>query len=259
MGVKHSIPQPAIDRSRKLKAGERKAQAQGVGPSKLHGGGGQTPDMSHCTVNGETLPENCWDTFPYSLTDQGKAAAAKELKELPISRSRDRSSYDDVGSEDRKLDKFRDDLAGNNGELQRVADPMEALMRRHTPQGHRGLFMSAKKCADSGMIRGILEYKPVLIQDPEDPARRIRVECGGMFLASVPEHLAQEADRHYAAINRSKQVAAVEKVRESADQIMAEGRLEDMARRRRLLDDISGETLDDPESADRELLAHETA
>jgi hypothetical protein len=237
----------------------KKAQAQGFGESKKFGGGGQTPDRSQETVNGEPLPRNCWDSFPYSLTDQGKAEAAAERRALPVDFSRDRTDYSALTSEDKKLDKYRDDLAGANGELQIVSDPMQALMQRYTPVGHKGLFMGKAKTDQSGMLRGILQYEPVLIDDPERPGQKKRVECGGMFLASVPAHLAVAADKHYEAINKAKQVSTMERVQEQSERIMGENGLKDIARRRRTSEDISGLQQDDPEQAYGELLAHESA
>ena len=61
-----------------LQAG-KKVQVGGVGESRRHGGHGPAIGelkSKDCHVNGEPLPEEFWGSFPYSLTDEGKAEAA---------------------------------------------------------------------------------------------------------------------------------------------------------------------------------------
>lgn len=242
-----------------LKAGAR-PMAQGVGESKLFGGGGKTPDLSAFTVNGEPIPPECWDTFPISLTDQGKADMDRERRALPVNYTgRDRTDYSQIFDDDKKALKFADDRLDTEG-LVIARDPFAPLIDRHTPPGHRAMFLSPKKCSQEGLVRGVLEYKPVMIPNPETGVME-RVTCGGMFLASVPLELANKSERYYRSLNSELQVKAVEKVQSQVDQVMTDGGMRDFARRRNASDALVGLETEDQQSGDaemlREALAHE--
>lgn len=259
----HTLKQAAkatVDKN--LKAGA-KTMSQGVGESKrFNAPEGTFPSkaerMQGTHVNGALLPESCYDTFPYALTDEGKAEAAAIQRSLPQQYTgRDRTDYSQIFDDDKKIDRFRDlrresmedDLDG----LVIARDPMAPLVEKFTPPGHRGLFMSPKKCAAVGMVRGVLEYAPVMVPDPDNPGKLKQVTCGGMFLASVPIEVAERAERYYRRINNEKQVAAVEKVREQAAQIMTDGKLDDFARRRGASDTMVGLEDEDQERGDLEM------
>ena len=251
---------------KKLAAGA-KTMAQGVGESRRHGGHGPAsePKCTGCTVNGQPLPKEFWDTFPYSLTDQGKAAAEELRGTLPVQyKGRDRTEYERIYDPDKQIAKFADDRSipvDDTDGLVIVRDPFQPLIERHTPPGHRAMFLSSRKCQQEGLIRGVLEYKPVLIDDPDNPGTKIRVTCGGMFLASVPIELAEKSDRYWRSLNQEKQVHAVEKVRQQVDEVMSDRRLGDFARRRNVGDALVGMEVEDQAQGDaellREALAHE--
>ena len=215
-----------------LKPG-KKTMVGGVGESRLHGGHGPAtpPRSKDCHVNGEPLPEEFWDSFPYSLTDEGKAEAAALKRELPISYAGpDRTDYSQIFDDSKKADKFKGDLAADTDGLIIIKDPMAPLVEKHTPPGHHGMFMSRTVTARQGMVRGVLEYVPVLVDDGK--GNRVEVTCGNMFLASVPIELYQRAERHYAGVNKQRQVAAIEQVQRQAEEVMDGGRGDRTARRR---------------------------
>lgn len=241
-----------------------KIQSQGVGKSKLFGG--NTPPehpegkSARCHVNGDPLPEQFWDSFPYSLTDEGKADAAKMKKDLPVSYAGrgegDPFDYDRVADDDKKLEKFADDLKRENRGPRLSRDAMRQLMERHTPKGHRGLWIGKLKSEREGLLRDNIEYRPVMTKNPETGAME-RVNIGGMFLASVPEDLALDQEQLNQETARAKQVTVTNRVTEQAEKIMSSSDMQDLARRRRTLEDLGGPVEDNPEQADRELLEHE--
>lgn len=233
---------------------ERAPIAQGVGESRIFAAPGTFPvrSLKGCTVNGEPLPEEFWETFPYSLTDQGKAEARAEMHNLPLQYTgRDRTDYSQISNDDKKLDKYRDDLESD--EFSIASDPFKVPMERHTPKGHRGLFVSERQVKDKGFIRNGLDYKPVLVKNPETGTME-RVVVGGMFLASVPEEDWRRSENYYAGLTRSRMVEADGKVREQADQIMSEQGIRDVNRRKRIADRFLGREEDNPEQADMSLL-----
>jgi hypothetical protein len=240
-----------------------KPMAQGIGESRRFGGGGQPRDLAGCTVNGDPLPPECWDTFPYSLTDQGKAEARELQKSLPVGyQGRDRTEYNRIFDPDKKIAKFADDRQIPADDLEGlviVRDPLQPLLERHTPPGHRGMFLSKRKCQQEGLIRGVLEYQPVMIKGEDGTMQR--VECGGMFLASVPEELAVKSDRYWRSLNEDKKVQTIEKVRNQVEEVMNDRKLGDFARRRGISDALVGMEVEDQERGDaellREALAHE--
>lgn len=241
---------------------EKAPIAQGVGESKRFGGGKDAPgggagkDLSMYTVNGQPLPPECWDTFPISLTDQGKAAMAKERADLPVDYSKRarpaQTIYDQLSDDDKKADAFRDALTLDTEGLTMSVDPMGPLMAQHTPAGHRGIFLSRRQTQEKGLTRGVLTYQPVLIPDGKGGLKE--VTCGNMFLASVPETLVRKSDAYWARINHDKQVTAVEKVQESADKLM-DGRARDSILRRKGASDAGvGIEHEDQELGDAEML-----
>lgn len=249
----------ATNRSREA-AAERagkstKPMSRGVGESKLHGGGGEAKDMSGYTVNGEPIPPECWDTFPFSLTDQGKAAMAEERRNLPVSYTRPRPAqniYDQLSDDDKKADAFREALSLDTEGLTLSVDPMGPLLEQHTPVGHRGMFMSRRQTSERGLTRGVLTYQPVLVSDGKGGMKE--VTCGNMFLASVPEDLVRKSDAYYARINHDKQVSAIDKVEEASDRLM-QGRARDgILRRKGASDSAIGIEHEDQEMGDADLL-----
>lgn len=240
----------------------KKIQSQGIGESKLFGGQNEK-DMSYMegtTVNGEPLPPDCYATFPYSLTDQGKAEMEIERKNLPVSYAgRDGAPFDYAGvaDDDKKLEKFRDDLKTAPPQRQ-SRDALRQLMDKNLPKGHRGLWMGKRKTDEAGMFRDELEYQPVLVKNPTTGIYE-RVQAGGMFLASVSEEAARGQERLNEARAKERQVSADEKVREQSERIMGTGELNELARRRRTLEDLGGSHEDDPDVAMSEIMAHEGA
>jgi hypothetical protein len=211
--------------------------------------------MSGYTVNGEPLPPECWQTFPFSLTDQGKAQAAEEHRNLPVSYARPRPAqelYRGVEDADKKQDAFRDALTLDTEGLTLSVDPLAPLMQQHTPKGHRGLFLSRKQVAEKGLTRGVLTYQPVLIPDGKGGMKE--VTCGNMFLASVPEELVRKSDAYYAQINAQKQITAIEKVQEASDRLMDSSERGSLLRRKGASDAAIGIESEDSETADNELL-----
>ncbi len=233
--------------------GGKKVQVGGVGESRRHGGHGPAigePKSKDCHVNGEPLPEEFWNSFPYSLTDEGKAEAAALKRELPISYSgSDRTDYSAIFDDSKKADKFRDNLQGDTEGLMIIKDPMAPLIEKHTPPGHHGMFMSKTVIGRQGLVRGVLEYRIVLVDGKE-------VTCGSMILASVPIELYEKAQRHYASLARSQQVAAIEQVQAQAQDVLEGGR-NDREGRRRFARDIQDVMKEEDGSADQQLLNDE--
>lgn len=235
-----------------------KAQSNGFGASKMHNAPAGTfkddRDWSKLTLGGKPIPDHLIQVITYAQTDQGAAEARAQFlanggvySDVSVRVTRDR--------EDKRIDAYGDELRESDG-LTLVADPLALAMKKHTPVGHRGLFMSEKQCAEKGMLRGVVEYKKVLVKNDEtDQMEEVRV--GGMFLASVPEETARLAERHYDGINRDRMVHAQETVREQASQVLSEGGMRDLAQRRRTLDSLGGLEVEDPNIAGAELAAHE--
>ena len=67
------------------------------------------------------------------------------------------------------------------------------------------------------MRRGVLDYEPVLV---EIDGKRERVKAGSMFLASVPEGRAKQADKYYADKAEEQKVSAIENIKEQRDQVL---------------------------------------
>jgi hypothetical protein len=241
---------------------EKKAIAQGVGESKRHGGtpdspgAGQGKDLSAYTVNGKPLPPECWDTFPISLTDQGKAAMEAERRALPVDYSKRarpaQTIYDQLSDDDKKAEAFRDALTIDTEGLTMSVDPMGPLLEQFTPKGHRGMFMSRRQTSERGLTRGVLTYKPVLVDDGKGGLKE--VTCGNMFLASVPEELVRKSDAYYARVNHDKQVSALDKVEEASERLMDRRERGGLLRRKGASDAAIGVEDEDQAAGDSELL-----
>jgi hypothetical protein len=211
----------------KPKSKTKAPRSTGIGESKVfvaEPGTFPEPDRT-LTVDGKSIPEHLVQLIPYEHTDQGRAEfnAGKQPSRVQILR-------DNV---DKSVEHYRDDLMASVP-LEEANDPLRILMDEHLPPGQRGLFMSVKKCDREGMMRGVLQYQPVLV---EKDGQKRRVEHGGLFLASVPEDAARRADKFYADKARGAMVNAVEKVQEQTDQFMTE-------RRQRLVDRQGGGAYD---------------
>lgn len=241
------------NRSHQKKPAERAPMAQGIGESKLHGGGGEERDLSGYTCQGQPIPRELWQKFPFSLTDQARAQMEEERRNLPVSYRAPRpAAYDGISDDDKKSDAFRDALALDTDGLTISRDPMAPLIEQFTPRGHRGMFMSRRVSAEKGLTRGVLTYQPVLVDDGKGGKKE--VTCGNMFLASVPEATARKSDAYWAEMNRQKAVTAVEKVQEQADTIMHSHELRGVARRRGAADATVGFEAEDQEQGDADLL-----
>lgn len=235
-----------------------KTMANGFGASKMHNAPAGTfkdgHDWSKLTLGGKPIPDHLMGGITYAQTDQGAAEARAAFlanggvySDVSVRVTRDR--------DDKRIDQYGSDLRESDG-LTIVSDPLALAMRDNLPVGHRGLFMSEKQCAEKGMLRGVVEYKKVLVKNKDTGAME-EVRCGGMFLASCPEETAVAAERHYDGINRERMDYAQDKVREQADQVMSEGGMRDLAKRRRTIDSLAGLEVEDPNVAGAELAAHE--
>jgi hypothetical protein len=247
----------ATTRSRQAKE-EKKPMAQGVGESRIFGGGDNAnppKDLSGYTCQGQPIPEELWEKFPYSLTDQGKAAAEEEKRKLPVSYARPRPAqelYRGVEDDDKKQVAFRDALELDTDGLTLSVDPLAPLMEQHTPRGHKGIFLSRKQTAEKGLTRGVLTYQPVLIPDGNGGMKE--VTCGGLFLASVPEELVRKSDAYYARINQEKQITALDKVQDASDRLMSHREAAGILRRKGASDAGVGLEEEDQETGDQDLL-----
>lgn len=247
---------------KKLKEGA-KTQVSGVGDSKLFGGGDNAieRDLTGYTCNGLPIPKECWPTFPVSLTDQAKEEMAGIRRDLPVQyKGRDRTEYERIYDPNKKLEKFSDDRREDTDGLVIVRDPLQLLVERHTPAGHRGMFLSTKKCQQEGLIRGGVEYVRVMVTNPDTNALE-PVTCGGMFLASAPIATVEKADCYWRSLGGDRQRQAIEKVQAQTEEVMSSREIGDFARRRGITDTHIGMEVEDQERGDaellREALAHE--
>lgn len=252
----------ATNRSKELKA-ERagkttKTMSTGVGESKVFGGGGEERDLSGYTCQGDPIPREMWPNFPFSMTDQGKAAAEKLKKELPVNYSKRarpaQTIYDQAPDDDKKQAVFREALQLDTEGLVISVDPMRPLIDRYTPKGHRGMFMSRRVSAEKGMVRGVLNYEPVLIEDGKGGLKE--VTCGNMFLASVPNDLVRKSDAYWANVNRQKQITVTNKLREHTDKFIDPSDVKALLRSKGAGDADIGMEVEDRENADQDLLKH---
>lgn len=250
----------------------------GFGESKLHVApeGAFTPqpdeiDILECHVAGipvKDLPRDNQLRLLYQQTDEGQAWWEANKKTLENRDSKTGAGPSGRGmkladgrvatdEEEKKVVRYRDELSTGFDEFRAAEDPFAEPMRLHTPRGHRGLFMSLKQCERLGTNRGGLKYEPVLVKN-STTGNFERVVILGMFLASVPEEAALAQERYYEARNKEKQITTTERVRQQADQVMAEGGLRDLAKRRHVLEDLIGTAEDEASGAEAEL-AHQFA
>ena len=89
------------------------------------------------------------------------------------------------------------------------------------------------------------------MRNPKNGAME-RVELGGMFLASIPESLALEAEQHYADLEAENRVSVNDKVNEYNEKNVGAERLTGAASRRGMLQDLVGEQ-DDGDRAAKDL------
>jgi len=212
-------------------------------------------DWSLFTINGQPIPQELWPNMNYHLTDQAYEERQKAAGPKPVvTVLRD--------ADDKRLDTFKDGLKTNN--LVLGSDPLKIAMDKHLPPGMRGLWIGAKKAEEAGLVRGVLEFTPVMIDDPEKPGTKKRVQQNGMFLAMVPEEHFKQAEAFYQNMADEKQRQTVEKVTEQTERILTDAGMKDLARKKR----VDGSLLtgnievDDGDAADRELeslVPHEMA
>lgn len=222
----------------KKKATEPRAFA-GFGESKIHAApeGTFAPDnWDAYTVNGGPIPENFRGVVTFAMTDQGMAE-----EEAAIEARGGRAAVEFMrDAQDKKIDEYGDKLAGKGLVMQQ--DPLQVLMDRHLPPGQRGRWLGNKKTNHSGLVRGVVEYEPLLIDDGQGGKKR--VELGGMFLATIPESLAKQAEEHYAELEKENRIAVNDKVQEHNEKNVGHDRLERAATRRGMLSDLVGEADD---------------
>lgn len=209
-----------------------KTQSQGFGESRNFGApegvfDDDTLDWSQLTLNGQPIPEHLRQQIPYSMTDQGVAEANIGKQERRVEILRD-APLESRGTESltnftRELDrdamvaKYRESIRQARGE-----DGMQLLMKRHLPEGHRGLWISKAKADGAGampaegLMRNGLEYVPV----KDANGNMITLDGGRMFLASVPEEAAQAAELENIAQSKALLDAEVSKVRAHQDEVL---------------------------------------
>lgn len=238
--------------SRSKKAVEARAFA-GFGESKIHAapegsfGDDVRQDWDKLTFKGEPIPEAFRSLFTYAMTDQGMAET-----EAAIEARGGRASVEFTrDAQDKKIDEYGDRLADPRTALINTQDPLEVLMKRHLPKGMRGRWLGRRKTAEAGMIRGPVEYAPVMIDDPDNPGTKINVTLGGMTLAAIPEDLARAAEKHYQDIEAESRASTNNQVNEYNEKHVGD-RLERAATRRGKLDDLVGE-VDDTDRATADL------
>lgn len=200
----------------------KKAQSSGVGESRIFAKEQPGLDWDKLTVNGQPIPEAMRSLMPYEMTDQG---VAEKRAAHPVSAGPRVEVIRDA--DDKRVDQYRDDL--EYGDLINTDDPLKIMMDKYTPKGHRGLFMGEMKMKESGLVRGRIEYKPVLIDD--GTGHMIQVRQNNMLLTSVPEALARKNERFFQdkAIDLEKSVQG--KVAEQNDRLLATSKMERISRR----------------------------
>lgn len=239
--------------------------SRGVGPSKIFAREqGHGRDWSKLTINGVPIPEAMHALTPYEMTDQG--AAEERAKVIAKNGREDTGPRIELtrDQDDKRVDKYADDL--EYGGLVTNPDPLKVMMDKHLPKGHRGLWLGEEKMKQSGLLRGVIEYKPVLIKNAETWQFE-RVKQNGMLLASVPEDLARKAEAYYIDQARQKERSTQEKVHEQSDRILGDGRMRRLAKQQTgvletlQVDDGERDGLDfvveHPELLERDEMAHE--
>ncbi len=242
----------------KKKSGVEPRAFAGFGESKIHAAPeGSLDHVEHdwdkLTFRGEPIPPAFRSLFSYAMTDQGMAETEADIEKrggrAAVEFGRD--------AQDKLIDEYSDKLDDPRSQLIHTQDPLGVVMARHLPKGMRGRWLGHRKTKEAGMIRGVVEYAPVMIDDPESPGRKINVTLGGMTLAAIPESLAREAEKHYQSLEAETRASTSDKVNEYNEKHVGD-RLETAATRRGKLTDLLGET-DDTERAasdlERELAA----
>lgn len=120
------------------------------------------------------------------------------------------------------------------------ADPFAVLMEKHVPQGYSGLMMSDRQTARRGMVRGSVEYVPLLDKEGH------KVKLGDMFLGVAPTDVVEQSKRAAQDEDRERRRKSVERVREDQDRIISDSKLGRIARKNRAGADFEGVVEDDP-------------
>lgn len=248
-----------------------KPNAQGWGESRIFAApeGSFPPeeiDILGCHVAGipvRDLPSENQRRLLYQQTDEGMAWWEANRKTLenrdgqvgPQGRGMRVAGManEATDAEDKKLVQYRDELAEDWDGLHFANDPFSEPMKKNLPKGFRGLFMSERQCKEKGMVRGQLQYEKLLVKNKTTGVME-PVTVGGMFLAVVPEVLAQKAERYVASLNAQKTEAVTERVREQVDRVMDQTELRGLAKKKHALDDLMGIEDDNADRADQELV-----
>ncbi len=232
-------------------ASKKKTEARafaGFGESKIHaapeGTFDREIDWDTLTFKGEPIPEHFRSVFSYAMTDQGMAETEKEIE------ARGGRAIVEFGrdAQDKLIDEYGDTLADPRTGLIQTSDPLAVVMARHLPKGMRGRWLGRRKTAEAGMIRGPVEYEPVMIDNPDKPGTKMNVTLGGMTLAAIPEELAQQVIKHYQDMEAESRASVNDKVQEHNAKNVGLDLLERAATRRDRLSDLIGET-DDTQAA----------
>lgn len=201
----------------------KKAQSSGVGESRIFAKEQPGLDWDKLTVNGQPIPEAMRSLMPYEMTDQG-VAEKKARQPVGVPGPRVEVLRD---QDDKRVDQYRDDL--EYGDLINTDDPLKIMMDKHLPAHHRGLWMGDQKMRESGLVRGRVEYKPVLVDD--GTGKMVQVRQNGMLLTSIPETLARKNDDFFRGVARDREQSSQEQVLEQTDRIVADGKMRRMAKR----------------------------
>lgn len=224
----------------------KKAVSRGVGPSKVFSKEQPGLDWDKLTVNGQPIPPAMRSLMPYEMTDQGASERQVRLgKDKSQQGPRVQVLRD---QDDKRVDKYSEDL--EFGDLINTDDPLRIAMDKHLPSGHRGLWMGDMKMKESGLVRGRIEYKPVLVDD--GTGHMVQVRQNGMLLTSVPEGLARKNDKFFQQRAADLEHSAQEKVNEQSDRVVADGRMRKIAQRESSA--LDGLVVETDEAAGAELL-----
>jgi len=241
-----------------------KARSFGVGESKNFGANDPAyrPDLdwSKLTIGGKKIMQYLWGKVFYSQTDQGMAELQKGQDPLPRGQvMSDRTPSAEIEDADKDIVRFADTMADDE-EFHIARDPFEDVVKRHTPSGHRGMMFSKIKVEKEGMVRNGMEYKPVLVKNPQTGIME-NITVGGMFLGSVPEGIWMKSKQYFERLTTERMAAVTQRVNEQSQRVMGKTDLQNLARRRHQDADTAGMQLDDPDSAAEELgmLEHEDA
>lgn len=160
------------------------------------------------------LPPDMQARLSYEHTDEGSAEAdeayARKLLEGRISRIQMES---DETTEVKRFGTMKDQLL-EGAEPWQVQNPMQAVLDAHTPPGHRGRLLDAQVRGEIGMDG----WKPVIVDGQ-------KVECGQLFLASMPEERARARETYYENLAAQRLAQVVGETNEQADRLAhAQGR-----------------------------------